>query len=132
MSEISDEAWEEYLMSGKPEALARFLDLGGEFGDDVREIVVALLRNERPVKYENRSDHWRDYSVYSDVRTLMLQRKCGVMDACKQYVLGKGALTRESMFFEEEVRKVYQQFQRGKLAGQKGGPVYDLDNSEVE
>ena len=80
MSGPSDDAWEEYLMTGKSGALARYVASGGEIDDDVRELIAAELLKERPIKRSNRSDHWRDYTVYVDVRRKMLLNKIGVIE----------------------------------------------------
>jgi hypothetical protein len=132
MSGPSDDAWEEYLMTGRPEALARFVELGGEIDDGVRELISAHLRGERPIKYANRSDHWRDYEVYSEVQLVITSTGFGVMEACEKFVLDRGKFTRDDNNFAEEVHKIYQQAQRGELAGQKGGPVYDAGKPKTE
>jgi hypothetical protein len=129
-SGIIDNAWERYLMTGDPLALAIYVSVGGEIDIEIRELIAAHLRGETPVKYANRSNHWLDYKVFSDINLMRTaDRTLSVSGACRKYVSLQGKLSpdkpAEAEGFEVEVERVRKQYTRGKKAGEKGGPVYD-------
>jgi hypothetical protein len=129
-SGIIDDAWERYLMTGDPLALAAFVVAGGEIDNEIRELIVAHLRGETPIKYANRSNHWLDYKVFNDINFMrMVDPNLSVSRACRKYVSLKGKLSpdnpAEAEGFEVEVERVRKQHARGSKAGEKGGPVYD-------
>jgi hypothetical protein len=125
-----DDAWERYLMTGDPLALAAYVSKGGEIDVKTRELIAAHLRGERPVKYPNRSNHWLDYTVYVEVKGMRtFDPTLSFRMACRKYVSLQGKLSpdkpAEAERFEVAVDTVRKQYARGSKAGEKGGPVYD-------
>lgn len=130
-SGLLDDAWLEYLTTGKSSALAKYVELGGEIDDEMRQTIASHLRGEQHlsdtsgVHHANRSKYWEDYIVYSKVRDMMLSGNLGVMEACRELVLRQSNITENDQGFEAAVRQVYQQQMRGSKVETKDGPVFD-------
>ena len=64
--ERAEDAWAEYVMDERPAALAKYLALGGEIDDQVREaLVTALIDHPKGRKGGNRP--FRDWQTYLSV-----------------------------------------------------------------
>ena len=103
-----DDAWERYLMTGDPLALAAYVSKGGEIDVKTPELIAAHLRGETPIKYANRSNHWLDCKVFSDINLMRsFYPNLSVRRACRKYVSLKGKLlpdnSAEAESFEVEV-----------------------------
>lgn len=78
------DAWEEFLMSGRPTALANFLQHGGEVDQEVRDILIDILRNDPKLLNKGGRDRWRDYTTFVAIKLIFLG---GVnkTEACRRY-----------------------------------------------
>lgn len=99
--ELQLDAWNEFAMTGKSSALAKYLSLDGEFDDDVRKMVIKILK-DGPFSQQGGADLWRDYKTYLEIRSIMRQRDCTLRNARD--------LFRDQT--SQELRTVEKQYQR--------------------
>lgn len=83
-----DAVWEHYLFTGHPDALANYLELGGDIDDDdVRMAIIKRLR-EGPPKNKGSRDNIRDVDTYMAIEDIRFQRSIEIMaliEAGKKY-----------------------------------------------
>jgi hypothetical protein len=103
---VRADAWLEYVLTGRPSAMATYLAAGGPVDDDIRDIIVDMLRGKTELLNEGGKDHWEDYGVYSRVSSLMLFTGVGVMEACREYIRINGKAIEE--------KTVWEQYKRGE------------------
>ena len=64
-----DVVWEHYILTQHPDALAQYIELGGEIDDQVRAAIVKGLR-EGPPKNKGGRDNIRDIDVYMKIKDI--------------------------------------------------------------
>ncbi len=106
LADRQNNAWEEFLMTGSPFAMAIYLESGGDIDDDIRQILVDILRNGPTLKTRGGKNFWRDYITYNQVELLMSQTppKVSKTGACKIYAEQT----------HQELRTVERQYERGE------------------
>ena len=73
LADRQTDAWEECVMTGRPSALARYLECEGEVDVGIRKALIDILRNG-PQKIDTGGrDSWRDYKTYVRVNSIMLR-----------------------------------------------------------
>lgn len=122
---MQDEAWEEFLMTGRPAALAKYLEAEGEVDESVRNILIAILKYGPKLINRGGRDSWRDYLTYIEVNDLTRQyietdrhdgekpRPVSHTEACRLYAAKTN----------RELRAVEKQYERGEKIY---GPNSDL------
>jgi len=66
----ANDAWMKFIMNGQPSALAEYLRFGGKVDDQVRDILVELLRDD-PRGNRGGSKPFRDMETYSSVNLIL-------------------------------------------------------------
>ncbi len=87
--ELQLDAWNEFAMTGKSSALAKYLSLDGEFDDDVRKMVIKILL-DGPFHRPGGANLWRDYEAYAAINrirmeTVILKGKCTLQQAQEEF-----------------------------------------------
>ncbi len=85
LADRQTDAWLEFLMTGRPSALAAYLEYKGEVDDDIRNVLIEILRNGPHKNNKGGRDSWRDYTTYVTVKSIML-RGTGIKKACQEFV----------------------------------------------
>ena len=107
LADRQTDAWEEFLMTGRPSALADYLQFQGEVDDGIREILIDILRNGPRLINKGGRDSWRDYTTYVGVKGIALG-DVSKTEACRRYAEKTN----------QELRAVELQYDRGsKLYG---------------
>ena len=102
LADRQTDAWEEFLMTGRPPALADYLQFEGEVDDEVRSILIDILRNGPRLINKGGRDSWRDYTAYVEIKMIAL-RGNSKTEACRRYAEKTN----------QELRTVEQQYERG-------------------
>lgn len=116
LADVQNMPWAEFVMSGRPAALAEYLRVGGEIDDAVRQILIDILRNCSVKKTEGRKDRYRDYMTYFHVgqKTTPRFKVVGTSISTTSKGLSKTAACQ--LYAEEtgqELRAVEKQYERG-------------------
>lgn len=77
-------AWEEFVLSGRPGALARYLEAGGEIDEEVKQLLIDILRHG-PKNGASRKDQYRDFVAFVDIRIIALSEDLTKTAACRKY-----------------------------------------------
>ena len=120
LADRQSDAWTEFAMTGRPSALAAYLEAEGEVDDPIGRILIDILRNGPVENNAGGKDRWRDYVTYVEVRLVAL-RDLSKTAACKQYADKTN----------QELRAVEKQYERGSKVFTKGCDVFkrvDPDN----
>jgi len=109
-SDIQSAAWEEYLMTRSPSALAKYLEAGGEVDASVRGILIDILENRQKLNNRGGRNSWRDYVTFTEVNMLEIglhpetSRSVSRTKACELY----------AQKTNQELRTVEKQYDRGR------------------
>ena len=96
------DAWEEFLMTGRPSAIADYLQLQGEVDREIRDILIDILRNGPRLINKGGRNSWRDYTTYVSVKCSNLG-DVSKTEACRRYAEKTN----------QELRAVELQYDRG-------------------
>jgi hypothetical protein len=120
----TDDAWAAFVMNERPADLGRYLELGGEVDEIVRQALIEILKNH-PKGKKGGSKPYLAWETYLEIETMLSQDKTmrtlirlGKMEAPEN--LPSKKLTRNQAFEiyaarkNRELRTVEKQYQRGK------------------
>jgi hypothetical protein len=82
-----DSLWEHFIFTGHPDALASYIELGGEIDDNVRGAIVKILR-EGPPKKKGSRDNIRDIEVYMRIKEIKNGPLFRKVNQAEQEILG--------------------------------------------
>jgi len=80
------DAWQEFLMTGRPSALADYLRYEGDVDEHVRAALIAVLRGQEPLLNKGGRDPWRDYRAFLKVGTIERSERVSKTEACRRYL----------------------------------------------
>jgi hypothetical protein len=107
------DSWQEFLMTGRPSALATYLQNNGPVDEHVRAALIDTLRNGPALINRGGRDSWRDYTAFVAINLLTTWEHVGKTEACRRYAERSN----------QELRTVEIQYQRGEKIF---GPESDL------
>ena len=124
VEERADEAWGEYVMNEQPSALARYLKLGGEVTEVVRDALIAALQ-DHPGGRKGGNRPYRDWQTYLEVKLMLksdaLDRKLeagqgdgGTSGSKPRFLTRQKALEAYAAKTNQELRTVQLQYDRGR------------------
>ncbi|RWC07590.1 MAG: hypothetical protein EOS51_27280 [Mesorhizobium sp.] len=96
------DAWMEFLMTGRPTALAEYLHYHGPVDTDVRAALIATLRAPA-LENKGGRDSWRDYQTFVAINVIVTSAGVSKTEACR----------RHAAELNQELRRVELQYQRG-------------------
>ena len=100
------DAWEEFLMTGRPTALADYLQSEGPVDDGVRKLLIEILRNGPSLINKGGRDYWRDYLTFVYVN--LKRSDCiSKTKACRLYAEETNQERRTVELQYERGRKIY-------------------------
>ncbi len=76
----------EFVLTGRREVLAKFLEFGGELDNETSKgLLISLLRNEFRADNKGGKNAFESYQVYVGVRAIMTRREVSKTAACEEY-----------------------------------------------
>lgn len=117
-----DDAWERFLISEKPDALAEYLAARGEVDDNVRKILIDILRNGPTENNSGGKDRYRDLDTYRNVNYMINIQNLGKTKACQIYAERTN----------QEQRTVELQFDRGSKVYSPESDIFEPISSSNE
>lgn len=98
------DAWQEFLVTGRPGALADYLKYNGPVDDGVRHAIIDILMKKSALLRKGKRNSWRDYKTFVQIDMFCLIEGISKTRACARYA----KLTRQAL------RTVEIQYERGK------------------
>lgn len=100
----SSEAWEEFVLSGRPSALAKYLEVGGEIDEHIKQLLIDILRHGPKENNAGGKDLYRDSVAFHTICRISELEEIGKTAACRKYAEQTN----------QELRTVEEQYRRGR------------------
>ena len=96
--------WADFSETGKPSGLALYLEAGGEIDEQIRQIIIDILRHGPRKNSRGGKNLPRDNRVYSIVNFIKMSLKITKTAACRKYAEQTN----------QEQRTVEEQYKKGR------------------